>query len=101
MNSGPMNSGHMNSGPMNGGHMNGGHIDGGYMDGGYMNLMDGDHMDHIGGAVGGSQGGARKKMYKDEHCSPGESDVEGSCLDDDIVIKVARGINRLSKKIKK
>lgn len=101
MNSGPMNSGHMNSGPMNGGHMNGGHIDGGYMDGGYMNLMDGDHMDHIGGAVGGSQGGARKKMYKDEHCSPGESDVEGSCLDDDIVIKVARGINRLSKKNKK
>ena len=54
-----------------------------------------------GGAVGGSQGGARKKMYKDEHCSPGENDVDGSCLDDDIVIKVGKAINRLAKKNKK
>ena len=51
--------------------------------------------------VGGSQGGARKKMYKDNHCSPGESDVEGSCLDDDIVIKVGKALNRLAKNNKK
>ena len=56
---------------------------------------------YVGGAVGGSQGGARKKMYKDKHCSPGESDVEGSCLDDDIVIKVAKALNRLSENNKK
>jgi hypothetical protein len=68
----------------------GGNMDGGYMDGG-----------NIGGAVGGSQGGARKKMYKDKHCSPGKSDVDGSCLDDDIVIKVGKAINRLAKKNKK
>ena len=49
-----------------------------------------------GGAVGGANGGARKRMYKKKHCSPGENDVEGSCLDDDIVIKVAKSINKLA-----
>lgn len=38
-----------------------------------------------------------KKMYKPEHCSPGENDVNGSCLDDDIVIKVAKALNDMSK----
>lgn len=62
------------------------------LDGGYENIDGGAQ----GGAVGGSNGGARKRMYKKEHCSPGENDVEGSCLDDDIVIKVGRAINRLA-----
>ena len=43
----------------------------------------------------------RKKMYKPEHCSPGENDVDGSCLDDDIVIKVAKALNNMSKTDKK
>jgi len=54
-----------------------------------------------GGAVGGSQGGARKEMFKDNHCSPGKNDVEGSCLDDDIVIKVGKALNSLAKRNKK
>ena len=45
---------------------------------------------------GGAKGSARKRMYKSKHCSPGESDVDGSCLDDDIVIKIAKAINRLA-----
>jgi hypothetical protein len=51
--------------------------------------------------TGGARGGARKKMFKPEHCSPGENDVDGSCLDDDIVIKVAKAINNMSKTDKK
>lgn len=59
------------------------------LEGGYAENLDG-------GAVGGANGGARKRMYKEKHCSPGENDVIGSCLDDDIVIKVAKAINRLA-----
>jgi len=54
-----------------------------------------------GGAIGGAQGGARKAMFQREHCSPGESDVEGSCLDDDIVIQVAKALNKMCKGKKK
>ena len=50
---------------------------------------------------GGSRGGARKKMYKSKHCSPGNNNVGGSCLDGDIIIKVANAINKMSKKNKK
>ena len=63
------------------------------LEGGYENLD--------GGAVGGANGGARKRMYKEKHCSPGENDVIGSCLDDDIVIKVGKAINRLANNNKK
>ena len=69
------------------------------LEGGYSeNELDGGAQ---GGAVGGANGGARKRMYKEKHCSPGENDVEGSCLDDDIVIKVAKAINRLANDNKK
>ena len=54
-----------------------------------------------GGAIGGAQGGARKAMFQRRHCSPGESDVEGSCLDDDIVIQVAKALNKMCKGKKK
>ena len=37
-------------------------------------------------------------MYKKDECSPGKNDVEGSCLDDDIVIKVGKALNKLSHK---
>jgi len=60
------------------------------------NKLEGGYDDLEGGAVGGANGGARKRMYREKHCSPGENDVEGSCLDDDIVIKVAKAINRLA-----
>ena len=63
-----------------------------------MDLIGGDLGDPL---EGGSQGGARKRMYKQKHCSPGDNDVEGSCLDDDIVIKVAKALNTMSKKDKK
>lgn len=56
---------------------------------------------HQGGARGGAQGGARKEMFKNKECSPGENDVNGSCLDDELILKVAKAINRLSKKNKK
>ena len=55
------------------------------LSGGYSEGSDGsDGLD--GGAIGGAKGRERKKMFKEEHCSPGSNDVEGSCLDDDIVI---------------
>lgn len=79
-------------------------LQGGYynLDGGYDdNLGGGAQGGAIGGAIGGANGGARKRMYKEEHCAPGENDVEGSCLDDDIVLKVGRAINRLSENNKK
>lgn len=71
-------------------------LEGGYddnLEGGYDENLDGGAQ---GGAVGGASGGARKRMYKEKHCSPGENDVIGSCLDDDIVIKVGKAINRLA-----
>jgi len=59
------------------------------------NLNDGYDKGATGGAVGGARGGERKKMFKKKECSPGENDVEGSCLDDEIVIKVAKALNKL------
>ena len=64
-------------------------------------VMDSAMGGAMGGAIGGSQGGARKKMFKNNECSPGKNDVEGSCLDDDIVIKVAKALNKMCKKNKK
>jgi hypothetical protein len=74
-------------------------LDGGYseLDGGYSEL-DGGYSELDGGAVGGANGKERKRMYKGDHCSPGKNDVMGSCLDDDIVIKVGKAINRLADK---
>ena len=77
------------------------------LEGGYSDLEGGDsdleggYSDLEGGAVGGANGKERKRMYKGDHCSPGKNDVEGSCLDDDIVIKVGKAINRLADKNKK
>ena len=65
--------------------------------GGYIASVGGS----VGGAVGGAHSKTRKKMFKGHHCSPGESDVMGSCLDDDLVIRVAKVINKMSKKNKK
>lgn len=45
---------------------------------------------------GGSEGLKRKEMYKKDECSPGENDVDGSCLDDELLIKIGSAINELS-----
>ena len=47
---------------------------------------------------GGARTKAKKKMYKDKHCSPGESDVTNSCLDGDLLIKIASALNKMSDK---
>ena len=49
-------------------------------------------MTSIGGFEGGTEGGARERMYIKGHCSPGDSDVEGSCLDDDLLKEIANEI---------
>jgi len=46
----------------------------------------------VGGYEGGAEGGARKRMYKVKHCSPGESDVSGSCLDSEDIENVAKAV---------
>tara|TARA_B100000745_G_C20042104_1_gene355179 strand:- start:443 stop:829 length:387 start_codon:yes stop_codon:yes gene_type:complete len=49
--------------------------------------------EQLGGDVylsGGARGGARKKMYKGKHCSPKESNIDGTCLDADLIHQVAK-----------
>ena len=56
--------------------------------------------EQLGGDVylsGGARGGARKEMYKEKNCSPKKSNVEGSCLDDDMILKIAKALNKLEK----
>lgn len=52
-------------------------------------------MDQYGGIdlKGGARIKAKKKMYKEKHCSPGERDVNNSCLDSDLIIKIANILN--------
>jgi len=47
---------------------------------------------------GGSIGGARKRMYKKDQCSPKDSNVPGTCLDDDIIIDIAKQLNSMENK---
>lgn len=49
----------------------------------------------VGETTGGAYGGARKIMYKKDNCSPGETDVSGSCLDKDTILKIAHCLNKL------
>ena len=46
---------------------------------------------------GGAIGGARKKMYKEKHCSPSKCNVQGSCLDSDLILKIAQALNKMKK----
>ena len=46
---------------------------------------------------GGATGGARKKMYKEKHCSPKKSDIHGTCLDKNMILKIAKTLNKLEK----
>lgn len=63
----------------------------------FQNNMEGGYIKDN-NLEGGARGGARKRMYKSKHCSPGENDIEGSCLDDNIIIKVANALNNMKNK---
>ena len=47
---------------------------------------------------GGARGGARKKMYKEKNCSPKKSNIDGSCLDKDLIHQVAKSLNKMKNK---
>jgi len=51
---------------------------------------------------GGNQDGGkiRKKVFKEKHCAPGKNTSEGSCLDEELIIRVAEIVNRMGKKDK-
>lgn len=42
-------------------------------------------------------GGHTKQLFKKEHCSPKSDDNEYSCLDDKLIIKIAKSLNKLNK----
>lgn len=44
------------------------------------------------------EGGYGVKMFNERHCSPSVDTSNGSCLDDKLIIKIAKIINKISKK---
>ena len=60
--------------------------------------MNDQYGDQYGGIdlKGGARTKAKKKMYKGNHCSPGESDINNSCLDSDLILKIAHILNSLN-----
>lgn len=58
-------------------------------------------IDQAGGnQEGGDQRGGktRKKVFKQDHCSPGNKEVMGSCLDEKLIRKIGKIVNRMRKK---
>jgi len=53
--------------------------------------------DQVGDQVGGL---TRKKIFKQGHCAPGKREVMGSCLDEKIIRKIGKIVNRMRKKDK-
>ena len=51
---------------------------------------------------GGNQDGGliRKKVFKKKHCAPGKDTTDGSCLDEELIKKIAKIVNRMRKKDK-
>ena len=51
---------------------------------------------------GGNQDGGlvRKKVFKKKHCAPGKDTTDGSCLDKELIKKIAKIVNRMRKKDK-
>ena len=47
------------------------------------------------------QGGAKKRLSKKQHCAPGSKMEAGSCMNKDLIKKVARAMNSVGKKRKK
>ena len=52
--------------------------------------------------LGGDQDGGliRKKIFKQKHCAPGKDTSGGSCLDEELIIKLAKVVNKMGKKDK-
>ena len=51
---------------------------------------------------GGDQDGGetRKLIFKQGHCAPGKGEVFGSCLDEKLIRKIGKIVNRMRKKDK-
>ena len=47
------------------------------------------------------QGGAKKRLSRKKHCATGNKMTEGSCMNKDLIRKVAKIMNSLGKKKKK
>jgi hypothetical protein len=45
-------------------------------------------------------GGLRKNVFKKKHCAPGKDIRDGSCLDEELIRKVAKIVNKMRKKDK-
>lgn len=45
----------------------------------------------------GQLGGYTKKMYNESHCSPSSDNNNNSCLDDELILKVSKIVNKLTK----
>ena len=45
-------------------------------------------------------GGLRKKVFIKKHCAPGKDITDGSCLDEELIRKVAKIVNKMRKKDK-
>ena len=43
----------------------------------------------------------RKEVFKQKHCAPGKDTSDGSCLDEELIRKVAKIVNKMRKKDKK
>jgi len=61
-------------------------------------MVDNQLLDQSGGNQDG--GLIRKKVFKAKHCAPGKDISEGSCLDEELIRKVAKIVNRMRKKDK-
>ena len=42
----------------------------------------------------------RKKVFKKKHCAPGKDTTDGSCLDEDLIKKIAKIVNLMRNKDK-
>ena len=40
------------------------------------------------------KGGARRKMFVAKHCAPDKDTSKGSCLDKDLIMKIAKILNK-------
>ena len=43
------------------------------------------------------KGGARRKMFVAKHCAPHKDTSKGSCLDKDLIMKIAKILNKKKK----
>jgi len=56
-------------------------------------MMDQEGGDQMGGKT-------RKMVFKEGHCAPGNKGVMGSCLDEKLIKKVGKIVNKMRKKDK-